>query len=63
VVFHVKKGPQFHVAKVDVTGATAIPAVELLPKLKTKAGEPFVERSTPTSRRSERPITGADTPR
>jgi outer membrane protein assembly complex protein YaeT len=43
VVFHVKKGPQFHVAKVDVTGATAIPAVELLPKLKTKAGEPFVQ--------------------
>ncbi len=43
VVFHVKKGPQFHVAKVDVTGATAIPAVELVPKLKTKAGEPFVQ--------------------
>ena len=43
LVFHVKKGPQFHVAKVDVTGATAIPAVELLPKLKTKAGEPFVQ--------------------
>ena len=43
LVFHVKKGPQFHVAKVDVTGATAIPAVELLPRLKTKAGEPFVQ--------------------
>jgi outer membrane protein insertion porin family len=43
LVFHVKKGPQFHVARVDVTGATAIPAVELLPRLKTKAGEPFVQ--------------------
>jgi outer membrane protein assembly complex protein YaeT len=43
VVFHVKKGPQFRVAKVDVTGTTAIPAVDLLPRLKTKAGEPFVQ--------------------
>jgi outer membrane protein assembly complex protein YaeT len=43
VVFQVKKGPQFHVAKVDVTGVTAIPAVDLAPRLKTKAGEPFVQ--------------------
>lgn len=43
VVFHVKKGPQFHIAKVDVTGATAIPIPDLLLRLKTKVGDPFVQ--------------------
>ncbi len=45
LVFHVTKGPQFHVAAVNVTGTKAVPLAELLPRLKTKTAEPFV-RST-----------------
>ena len=50
VVFRVTRGPQFRVDKVEVAGATTVPATELDVLLKTKPGEPFVQSAIDSDR-------------
>jgi outer membrane protein insertion porin family len=41
VTFNVTRGPQYRIARVEVTGTEAIALVDLAPALKLRAGQPF----------------------
>ena len=43
VVFTVVRGPQYRTGQVRIDGASSIPAAELEPLLRTRAGDPFVQ--------------------